>query len=257
MRPADLQQLVAFADALAGVSGPIARAHFRQPVAVDTKPDATPVTAADRAIESALRERIARQFPAHGIWGEEHGQDRVDAEFVWVIDPIDGTKAFASGNPLFGTLIGLCHRGRPVAGVLDAPALGERWSGALGLGSMHGARRLRTRPSRRLADAVLYNTTPDALLDHASHRALRRAVRWTSYGADCLAYAFVAMGHADLVVDAGLRPYDWCALVPILGEAGGALVDWRGAPLRLDGDGRALAAATPDLAAAAAEVLAG
>ncbi|MCA8966496.1 MAG: inositol monophosphatase family protein [Planctomycetes bacterium] len=247
----ELPRLLKFAGELADLARPIAKAHFRSLTSVDAKADRTPVTAADRAIERALRERIAAAFPAHGVFGEEEGPDRPDAEWLWVLDPIDGTKAFATGNPLFGTLIGLMHRGVPVVGVLDAPALGERWSAAQGLGAFHDGARIHTRPERLLEDAVLYCTTPDPLLGHEGHRRLRGAAQWTSYGADCLAYAFVAMGGADLVVDRGLQPYDWCALVPLLTEAGGVLTDWRGAPLHLGSDGSAIAASGPALLAAA------
>ena len=245
-----LPQLLEFAGQLANLARPIAKAHFRALTSVEAKSDRTPVTAADRAIERALRERIAATFPAHGVFGEEEGPDRLDAEWLWVLDPIDGTKAFATGNPMFGTLIGLMHRGAPVVGVLDAPALGERWAAALGLGATHERVPIHVRPERRLEDAVLYCTTPDPLLHHEGHQRLRREVQWTSYGGDCIAYAFVAMGGADLVVDRGLRPYDWCALVPILTEAGGTLTDWNGAPLHLDSDGSAIAASGPALLAA-------
>jgi inositol-phosphate phosphatase/L-galactose 1-phosphate phosphatase/histidinol-phosphatase len=248
-------ELLDFARALADDARRIALQHFRQLRQVDAKHDRTPVTAADRGIERAWRERIAATFPEHGVLGEEEGQDRADAEFVWVLDPIDGTKAFATGNPLFGSLIGLCHRGRPLLGVMDAPALRERWWAAAGLGSWHTAGPLQVRRERPLADAVLYCTTPDALLLHPGHRRLRQAVQWTSYGADCLAYGFLAMGNADLVVDCNLKPYDWCALVPIVEAAGGVITDWRGEPLRLDSPGDVLVASGPTLAATARAAL--
>ncbi|MBM4060762.1 MAG: inositol monophosphatase family protein [Planctomycetes bacterium] len=252
----DLRPLLAFAETLASVARPLARQHFRALRAVETKADRTPVTAADRAIERALRERIAAAFPAHGVLGEEEGPDRPDAEFVWVLDPIDGTKAFASGNPLFGTLIGLVHRGTPVVGVLDAPALGERWSAARGLGAHHGGEPLRVRPGRPLGDAVLYCTSPDSLLLHAGCRRLRQAVAWTTWGGDCIAYGLLARGGADLVVDRGLKPHDWCALVPIVAEAGGVMADWQGRDLVLHGDGAVIAASCRGLLDAALPLLA-
>ena len=255
MSEPDLRALLAFAESLADFARPIARAHFRSLASVDRKQDKTPVTAADRAIERALRERIAAAFPEHGVFGEEEGPDRPDAEFLWVLDPIDGTKAFASGNPLFGTLIGLMHRSAPVLGVLDAAALGERWSAARGLGATHDGRAIHTRPARPLADAVLYCTTPDPLADHAGFQRLRNQVQWTSYGGDCIAYALVAMGGADLVIDRGLKPYDWCALVPILAEAGGVLCDWNGRPMTLASDGDVLVASNRALADAAVAMI--
>jgi inositol-phosphate phosphatase/L-galactose 1-phosphate phosphatase/histidinol-phosphatase len=255
MPPAPLSELLSFAAALADLARPIARSHFRQLDAVASKADLTPVTLADRQIERALRARIAAAWPEHGVLGEEEGADRTDADYLWVLDPIDGTKAFASGNPLFGTLIGLMHAGRPVLGVLEAPALGERWTAARGLGAFHQGRRIRTRGTAKLDDAVLYCTTPDPMADHAGFTALRARVRWNSYGGDCCAYGFVAMGGADLVVDRGLKPYDWCALVPILAEAGGVLVDWQGKALHLGSDGAVVAAGRAELAAAAIAVL--
>lgn len=242
MRHADLRPFLAFAAELAELARPIARQHFRSLRAVERKQDRTPVTIADRTIERALREHIAKTFPDHGVFGEEEGPNRLDAEFLWVLDPIDGTKAFASGNPLFGTLIGLMHRGVPVVGVLDAAALGERWCAATGLGAWHQGQRIAVRPERPLGDAVLYCTTPDPLAAHEGFQRVRRQVQWTSYGGDCVAYGFVAMGGADLLIDRGLKPYDWCALVPILAEAGGVLCDWRGEPLTLQSDGAVIAA---------------
>src|SRR5690606_5564881 len=203
-RHADLGR---FAGDLADLARGIARRWFRRLDAVDTKADRTPVTPADREIEHALRARIRAAFPEHGVLGEEEGSERVDAEYVWVLDPIDGTKAFASGNPLFGTLIGLMHRGEPVVGVLEAPGLGERWSAVRGGGAFHDGRRIAAGAGTALADAVLYTTTPDPLAAHEGFAALRRGVRWTCYGGDCCGYAFVAMGGADLIVDAGLKPY--------------------------------------------------
>ena len=247
--------LLDFARALADAARALALANFRRLDGIDVKDDRTPVTVADRTIERLLRERIAAALPEHGVLGEEEGADRPDAEYVWVLDPIDGTKAFSTGNPLFGSLIGLCHRGEPLLGVMDAPALGERWSAARGHGAFHAGRRIAVRPQRPLADAVLYCTTPDALLAHPGHRRLRESVQWTSYGADCIAYGLLAMGGADLIVDCSLKAHDWVALAPIVAEAGGWIGDWHGRPLTLDGAGEVLVATGPTLAAAARRTL--
>jgi histidinol phosphatase-like enzyme (inositol monophosphatase family) len=254
--PSPLPEFLAFAQDLADLARGIALQHFRSLGAVDTKDDRTPVTEADRRIEDRLRAAIAARFPAHGVLGEEQGPTRPEAEWLWVLDPIDGTKAFASGNPLFGTLIGLMRGGRPVLGVMEAPALGERWAAADGLGATHQGRPIRARAGRGLADAVLYCTTPEACAG-TGFDALRGRVRWTSYGADCIAYGLLAMGCADFVVDRGLKVHDWCALVPILREAGAVLVDWDGGELRLDADGAVVAAADRQLLGAALEVLGG
>ncbi|MFM1870709.1 MAG: hypothetical protein RL398_131 [Planctomycetota bacterium] len=247
--------LLDFARELADEARALALANFRRLDGIDVKDDRTPVTVADRAIERRLRERIAATYPQHGVLGEEEGADRADAEWVWVLDPIDGTKAFASGNPLFGTLLGLLHRGEPLLGVMDAPALGERWWACRGGGAWHQGGRIHVRKPRSLADAVLYCTTPDLLIDHDGHRRLRRSVQWTSYGADCIAYGLVALGGADLIVDCSLKPHDWVALAPILSEAGGTITDWQGRPLRVDGPGEVLVATGPELAAAARRAL--
>jgi inositol-phosphate phosphatase / L-galactose 1-phosphate phosphatase / histidinol-phosphatase len=136
---------IALAEALADEAGRVIRRYFRQPVAIDDKPDNSPVTIADRDAEAAMRRLIAARFPEHGIFGEEHGQDRADAEFVWLLDPIDGTKSFISGVPLFGTLIALLHRGRPVLGIIDQPISRERWIGAAGRPSILNGAPIRTR----------------------------------------------------------------------------------------------------------------
>ena len=248
-------ELLAFAHELADLAAPIAREHFGAAHDVDTKADQSPVTVADRRIEAALRDRIESRYPGHGIYGEEHGTARLDAEHVWVLDPIDGTKAFLAGNPLFGTLVGLMRRGVPTLGVLDGPALGERYHGVVGGGCYRGATRLQTRRVEQLDDAVLHCTAPDLLLEHEGHRALRRRARWTCYGGDCFAYAWLAAGGTDLVVDATMKPFDWCALVPIVEEAGGELRQWDGRPLTLGSPGDVVAAAGPELGRAARAVL--
>ena len=226
----------------------IARRHFRRLAAVDCKPDRTPVTAADREIEAALRQQIRAAFADDGILGEEEAAEREQAEWLWVLDPIDGTKSFAIGNPLFGTLIGLMHRGRPVLGVLEASGLGERWAAAAGFGATHQGRPIRVRPRRPLAEAVLCCTTPHRLVDDAGWQTLRQRVLWASYGGDCCAYAFLAMGGADLLMDHSLKIHDWCALVPIVREAGGVMLDWDRHELGLDSAGEVVAASCRELA---------
>jgi histidinol phosphatase-like enzyme (inositol monophosphatase family) len=251
----DLAPLLAFAHELADLARPIARQHFRGTSSVERKSDRTPVTVADRGIERCWREAIARRHPDHGVLGEEEGSDRADAEWLWLLDPIDGTKAFASGNPLFGSLIGLLHRGVPVVGVLEASALGERWAAARGLGASHDGRPIRTRPARPLPDCVLYCTTPGALLAQPDVQRLRQQVQWTCWGGDCCSYGFVAMGGADLLVDFGLKPWDWGALVPIVEEAGGVVRDWRGQMLTLQSNGDVVCASSRAVADAALAVL--
>jgi inositol-phosphate phosphatase / L-galactose 1-phosphate phosphatase / histidinol-phosphatase len=240
---------LALAEALADEAGAIARRYFRTPVAVDDKPDLTPVTIADREAEAAMRRRIEATFPDHGIIGEEHGRVRADADHVWVLDPIDGTKNFISGIPLFGILIGLMHRGRPVLGVVDQPILRERWLGVAGEPTRLNGAPVRTRACAVLEKATLYATSPDMFsgADAARFARLKDQVKLARFGADCYAYAQLASGFIDLVVERDLKPYDWCALVPVVEGAGGVLVDWEGRALDLAADGRVIACGDPRL----------
>lgn len=242
---------------LADRAGEIQRRYFRTPVSVETKPDASPVTIADREAEAAMRELIASAFPGHGILGEEHGTERVDAEFVWVLDPIDGTKSFITGRPLFGTLIALAHAGRPVLGVIDQAILRERWVGMAGEGSFHNGRPIGVRPCPRLEDAVLLTTSPDLFEgpERLGFARLHERVRLTLYGGDCYAYGQLAMGLVDLVVETGLAAYDFMALAPVIEGAGGRLTDWRGGSLTLGSAGDVVASGDPRTAAAAQALL--
>jgi histidinol phosphatase-like enzyme (inositol monophosphatase family) len=217
---------------------------------VDAKGDASPVTQADRDAEQAMRDLLLARFPEHGVMGEEHGTVRGEAEWLWVLDPIDGTRAFITGRPLFGTLIGLLHRGRPVLGVIDQAATGERWIGIAGeatrfSGPFGGA--AGCRPCAALGDAELAATSPDVFTPTTAPRfdALKRRVRRTSWGGDCYAYGLVALGLIDIVVDDTMKPWDWAALVPVVEGAGGRVTDWRGAPLTLDSAGDVLAVGDP------------
>jgi inositol-phosphate phosphatase/L-galactose 1-phosphate phosphatase/histidinol-phosphatase len=241
----DYREFEALAHRLADRAGEIQRRYFRTPVSVETKPDASPVTVADREAEAAIRELITAAYPAHGVLGEEYGPDRADAEFVWVLDPIDGTKSFITGRPLFGTLIALAHRGRPVLGMIDQSILRERWVGTTGSSSAWNGRPIRVRDCPRLEDAVLFVTTPTMFRTGPEIEAfdrVQRRVRLPMYGGDCYAYGLLAMGFADLIVEASLQPYDFMALVPVIEGAGGRLTDWQGGNLALGSAGQVLAA---------------
>ncbi|MBP2301776.1 histidinol-phosphatase [Azospirillum picis] len=251
--PTDTLALADFAEVLADEARPLSLRWFRTPVAIDIKSDDSPVTIADREVEAALRRHIAGQFPDHGILGEEHGRDRLDAEFVWVIDPIDGTRSFITGWPIYGTLLAVLHEGAPLVGVIDMPALGERWIGRAGLPTLFNGQPCRTRDCRRLADAVVYTTSPDAF-DAEGLRifdSVSRQARSRRFGGDCYIYGLVASGHVDLVIEAGLQPYDYLAMAPVIDGAGGVITDWQGRALTTGSDGRVVAAATADLHAEA------
>lgn len=250
---------ITLAHALADEAGDIARRYFRQRIAIDDKPDLTPVTIADREAEAAMRRLIAQAFPEHGVIGEEEGRTRDDAEFVWVLDPIDGTKNFISGIPLFGTLIALARSGRPVLGVIDQPVLRERWVGIAGRASTMNGAPIRSRACAALGRATLFSTSPEMFRgeDAGRFERLRSRVKLARYGADCYAYAQLASGFIDLVVERDLKPYDYCALAPVIAGAGGAIGDWDGRPLDLGSDGRVIACGDPSLLEAARAALMG
>jgi histidinol phosphatase-like enzyme (inositol monophosphatase family) len=254
--------LIAFAEKLADSARPAARRWFRTGLAVEDKPDESPVTLADRSIERQLRTAIGERFPEHGILGEEHGSEGADRELVWVVDPIDGTKAFITGSPLFGTLIALARAGRPILGVIEMPALGERFVGAAGRPTTHDGKPCRVRDCREIGRAALYATSPEMFDgsgsgDAAAFARVAKAVKLRRWGGDCYAYGLLALGSVDLVIEAALQPYDFMALVPVVEGAGGIMTDWKGRPLHIGSDGHVVAAATPELHRAALGLLAG
>lgn len=248
---------LALAEQLADAAGEPARHYFRTNLSIDSKEDLSPVTRADREAESAMRAILAANVPEHGIIGEEFGAERADAEWVWVLDPIDGTKSYVTGVPLFGVLVALVHRGRPVLGIIDQPILGERWIGAEGMASRFDGGAARTRPCADLKDAWLNATTPHMFNDaeFARFEALRKSCREVRYGGDCYAYGLLANGQVDLVVEAGLKPYDFCALVPVITGAGGIVSDWQGAPMTIESAGQIVAAGDARMHGAALRVL--
>ena len=251
---------VELAGRLADAAGGIARRYFRSGIAADSKADASPVTVADREAEAAMRAMIEAAYPDHGIWGEEYGVVRGDAPYLWVLDPIDGTKAFMTGLAVFGTLIALAHRDRPILGVIDQPVLRERWLGAAGRGASFNGTPIRTASETSLAQTALYATHPDMFIhgdDPARFARLAAAVRFTRFGAECYGYGLLASGHAGLCVDATMKPHDYMALIPVVEGAGGVVTDWAGRPLGMGSDGHVLAAANPALHAAALKALAG
>ncbi len=259
VQPADFLPI---AEAAADLAGAAIRPLFRSPLLVEAKGDASPVTEADRAAERAIRALLAERLPGHGVIGEEYGNTNAGAEWVWVLDPIDGTRAFVTGRPLFGTLIGLLHRGRPVLGLMDQPVTGERWIGLAGEATRFRSPlggRIGCRPCESLAEAELSCTSPDMFDVDTAPRfaAVKQATRRTTWGGDCIAYGLLALGLVDVVVDATMKPWDWAALVPIIEGAGGRCTDWAGRPLTLEGDGTVLAVGDPALLPETTRLLAG
>ena len=264
----ELIRLLDFAATLADAAAEITRPRFRATLAVENKAGESafdPVTQADRAAESAIRERIVEAFPRHGILGEEHGYraptpKEGEARLTWVLDPIDGTRSFITGIPLWGTLIALNDGARPILGVADQPFTGERFTGSrLGatLERAGSRRELKTRACAELGAAIVGCTDP-AMSHRAGERAafdeLARAVRLVRYGADCYAYCMLALGQMDLVVESDLKPYDIQALVPIIEAAGGVVTTWAGGDP--SSGGQIIAAADRRVHAQALELLA-
>jgi myo-inositol-1(or 4)-monophosphatase len=253
----------AFVDELATLSGTAIMPFFRTALGIEDKSGGgafDPVTEADRAAEAAIRHRIRALFPHHGVMGEEYGSNRLDAEFVWVLDPIDGTKSFITGMPGWGTLIGLLRNGQPCYGMMHQPFTKERFSGDGGSAKYRGpsgARALKTRPCANLAEAVLYTTTPRLMPDEERRLfgKIEDSVRMSRYGGDCYAYCMLAAGFIDLVIEAQLQPYDIVALIPIVEGAGGVITTWDGGPAQ--GGGRIIAAGDPRIHAAALSILQG
>ena len=229
----DLTPYRTFLTELALKSGDFLRPHFFNPaLAVDFKSDASPVTAADRGAEQLLRDLIAKKFPSHGIIGEELGRDRPDAEFVWVLDPIDGTKAFITGVPLWGTLIALLHNGQPVLGAIHQPILNQLMIGDGTATTLNGTA-VRVRECTRLADATLLTSdtlNPAKFQNGPAFDALAQRVRLLRTWADCYGYLLLASGRADIASDPIMNPWDIAALVPIVRGAGGIITDWQGGP---------------------------
>lgn len=238
------QDLIDLANRAANLSRPILRHYFRADLDVIRKGDESPVTRADREAEAAIRRLLAREVPDHGIIGEEHGTERADADFVWVLDPLDGTRAFVVGKPTFGTLIALAYKGEPVLGIIDMPVLDERWVGAAGHPTTFNGTAAKTRSCGQLADAWINTTSPEMFSGtrETAFNSVRAASAGCNYGGDCYGYGLVASGHIDATIEAGMQTYDFMALAPVVQGAGGIITDWAGKPLGLQSDGAVIAA---------------
>lgn len=242
-------RLLPFAQRLSNVADDIARKYWRMPFATEQKADLSPVTIADKEIESALRQMIEREYPEHGIVGEEHGNLRSDAAYQWVLDPIDGTRAFIAGLMTFTTLIALVKGGTPLLGIISQPITNERWAGMSKQPSTCNDKPIKTRAAKTLSQATVATTstyyfTPTQA---AAFEKLRKQTANCVLGGDAYSYALLASGQMDLVIDAGMKPYDFCALAPVIQGAGGIVTDWNGKALTLNSDGTILAAATTEL----------
>ena len=267
--PAEQIALIAVAEELAECARQVSLQHFRPQGGIGAaNKDATgfdPVTEADRAAEAAMRAILQERRPQDGVYGEEHGVKQGSSGLTWVLDPIDGTRGYMSGTPTWGVLIGLCEEeadgpGAPLMGVIDQPYIGERFVGGFGRADIrgpHGVADLRVRAPRALSEATLFTTFPEVgtPAEGAAFSRVAAQVQLTRYGMDCYAYALLAAGQIDLVIEAGLFPYDIAAPIAVIEAAGGIVTNWQGGPAHRGG--QVLAAANAELHAAALAILAG
>lgn len=246
--------LISFARMQAAQAGQMALTWFRQTLDIDLKSDSSPVTEADRAVELWLRQSLADLYPDHGVMGEEFANERLDAEYLWVVDPIDGTRSFITGWPIWGTLLALLHQGEPCLGIIEMPALEETWLGIKGQGTFFSDRHSQDKPCkvsacRHLSEACFY-TTSLYYFSEADREAVERVIANVAvprFGGDCYGYGLLASGFVDLVIESQLQPFDFLSLIPIIEEAGGIITDWQGSTLTSASKGRVIAAATPEL----------
>ncbi len=260
-----MQDLIAIADAALDASGAAICPYFRVGLSADDKSDESPVTAADRKAEEVLRAALAKATPEFGIIGEEFPSHNTGAKYVWVIDPIDGTRAFITGRTSFTTLLGLLEDGVPVLGFIDQPVTRERWAGGRGVGPRFTGSYGGTPGTRQdvaLAGAEFSATSPEMIAGAGAEAVnrfnmLKQAAKRTYWGGDAYSYGLLALGQIDLIAEHDLKPWDWAALGPVIESAGGVVTDWAGAPLRLGCDGSVLASANAQLHKEALAVLNG
>lgn len=237
---------------IADFAGEAARGYFRGSLGIEFKEDESPVTQADKGVEALIRSYLAEHFPDHGIFGEEHGIEGADRTHMWIIDPIDGTRSFLSGHPLFGMLLGLLKDGEPQLGVIGMPALREVFIGAKGTGATLNGTPIQSSQQADLDQAILYVNEGEKIYRDHPHTfdRLTKAGQTRRFAYDCYPHALLAAGHVDAVVDYDLQPYDYLPVSAVVEAAGGMMTDWQGQPLTLKSDGRVISAATPELHAA-------
>ena len=235
----------------------LARQHFRQPNHVNFKTDESPVTVIDQLIESELKKSISEKYPNDAILGEESGTDGDNSDKLWVIDPIDGTRSFVLGNPLFGMLLAYVESDVPVVGVISMPMLGELYTGGVGLPATCNGKPLKVSDQTNIDNCLLYINEGEKLLIEHPDRLTRllSAGKVRRFGYDCYPHALLAAGHVDAVIDYDLKPYDYLALTAVIEAAGGIITDWKGNKLDMHSKGDVVSAATPELHQALLELL--
>ena len=249
MRDTCTDEFICFAEELADTARVVTLKYFRNQGSIEYKKDGSPVTAADREAESAIRSMIEERYPAHSILGEEHSLKSSGGPWTWVIDPIDGTRSFVTGRPTFGCLIALLYEHQPVLGIIDMPALNERWFGVTGKPSTHNGHHCQSSGRKHLTAATVFATSIDMFndIERQQFDRLSATARFRSFGADCYAYGLVASGHADVVMESDMFIYDFLALVPVIEGSGGCISDWSGEPLNDLSGRQVLATANPTL----------
>lgn len=241
--------LLSHAVKIADLASEAARGYFRGALGVEFKSDESPVTQADKGVEAQVRDYLGQHFPDHGVFGEEHGFEGQDCRQVWIIDPIDGTRSFLSGHPLFGFLLGHLVDGKPDIGVIGMPAINEIFTGVVGRGATLNGREITTSAQTRLDQSILFVNEGDKIYrDHpALFDRLMQSGQTRRFAYDCYPHALLAAGHVDAVIDYDLQPYDYLPVMAVVEAAGGVMTDWEGRPLDLNSDGRVISAATPEL----------
>lgn len=257
--PGDLAEYAEFANHLADESGAFIRPLFRKKIDVISKADESPVTEADRGAERVMRAIISERHPEHGIVGEEYGAENADAEWVWHLDPIDGTKSFITGSAQFASLIALCQNGKPVVGIINQPVNNERWVGVDGKQTTFNGNPISTRQCEGLGDATLYTWGAECLLgpNAGVMQELVRTVQLTRFSADGYAYGLLSLGFVDIVADEGMSPHDYLALAPVVKGAGGLITDWDGREIEYGVGEKTLAVGDARLQRAALNILQG
>ncbi len=245
----ELNQIQIFAEELADAARTCTLKYFRKSIDITNKQDNSPVTIADQQTEKLLREMILNTYPDHGIFGEEYGVERLNANSIWVIDPIDGTASFITGVPLYGTLISLVCNNKPILGLIDMPAMDERWIATTETPAHYNGSPCHTSNCIELSSAKLLCTTTDMFTTKElnTFNTVSQATSLRRFGGDCYCYGLLASGHVDLVVESALQPYDYMAHVPVVEGAGGVISDWQGNALTIHSGPQVVAASTKEL----------
>ena len=246
----NLNELISFANYLADEVEPIIKKYFRTKLTIDDKKDESPVTIADKKTELRIRELIEKKYPDHGILGEEFEDKNLNSEYLWVIDPIDGTRSFIAGHKDFGTLIALLHNKKPIIGIINCPMHSERWVGVDGKKTLMNGSQVNT--SNIISLNKSYLNTTGLYFDHDDHfkrgyDEIIKRVRHFRFGGDCYMYGLIASGFVEIVLENTLKPHDYMALIPVIKGAGGEISDKLGNPITLKSDGSVVASANKKL----------